>query len=51
MFAFPLSAMILDAHWMNAADAGVTQFVILAAGLDSRAWRMPRLSKSITILK
>jgi methyltransferase (TIGR00027 family) len=30
-----------DDFFMTAADAGVRQVVILAAGLDSRAWRLP----------
>jgi len=30
-----------DAYFQHAADAGVRQIVILAAGLDSRAYRLP----------
>ena len=30
-----------DEFFLNAAQAGVRQIVILAAGLDSRAWRLP----------
>ncbi|HZQ30252.1 MAG TPA: class I SAM-dependent methyltransferase [Mycobacterium sp.] len=30
-----------DEFFLSAADAGVRQIVILAAGLDSRAWRLP----------
>ena len=30
-----------DRFFLNATDAGVRQVVILAAGLDSRAWRLP----------
>ncbi|ORB84701.1 SAM-dependent methyltransferase [Mycobacterium kansasii] len=30
-----------DEFFLGAADAGVRQVVILAAGLDSRAWRLP----------
>jgi methyltransferase (TIGR00027 family) len=36
---------------MKALDAGCQQFVILAAGLDARAWRLPRLDKSITVFE
>ena len=43
------AVLILDSYWMAALDAGVTQFVILAAGLDSRPWRMPRLSSAVTV--
>ena len=30
-----------DEFFLNAADAGVRQVVILAAGLDARSWRLP----------
>lgn len=30
-----------DEYFLNAADVGVRQVVILASGLDSRAWRLP----------
>ncbi|MCV7198825.1 class I SAM-dependent methyltransferase [Mycobacterium angelicum] len=30
-----------DEYFLNAADTGVRQVVILASGLDSRAWRLP----------
>jgi methyltransferase (TIGR00027 family) len=30
-----------DEYFLNAADAGVRQVVILASGLDARAWRLP----------
>ncbi|GFG74054.1 class I SAM-dependent methyltransferase [Mycobacterium botniense] len=33
--------VFFDEFFLNAADAGVRQVVILAAGLDSRAWRLP----------
>lgn len=33
-----------DRKIMDAIDSGCTQLVILAAGLDARAWRLPRLS-------
>lgn len=32
---------LFDAFFLDAAGAGVRQVVILAAGLDSRAWRLP----------
>lgn len=32
---------IFDEFFLGAADAGVRQVVILAAGLDARAWRLP----------
>jgi methyltransferase (TIGR00027 family) len=31
----------IDEFFLGAADAGVRQVVILAAGLDARAWRLP----------
>ena len=43
--------MKLDAHLMSALDDGVTQLVILAAGLDARAWRLPRMSKGVTVFE
>jgi methyltransferase (TIGR00027 family) len=33
--------VFFDEFFLSAADAGVRQIVILAAGLDSRAWRLP----------
>jgi methyltransferase (TIGR00027 family) len=30
-----------DEYFLNAAESGVRQVVILAAGLDARAWRLP----------
>lgn len=44
-------SMKLDAHVMAALDDGVTQLVILAAGLDARAWRLPRMSKGVTVFE
>ena len=41
----------LDARWMAALDGGVRQFVILGAGLDARAWRLPRLSESVRVFE
>lgn len=43
--------MTFDAHWVAALDAGVKQFVILAAGLDARAWRLPRMDKSVKVFE
>lgn len=31
--------------------AGIQQFVILAAGLDARAWRIPNMHKSIKVFE
>lgn len=33
--------MYFDEQWMAAYDRGCRQFVILAAGVDARAWRLP----------
>jgi methyltransferase (TIGR00027 family) len=41
----------LDARWMAALDGGVRQFVLLGAGLDARAWRLPRLSASVRVFE
>lgn len=41
--------MFFDKHIMSLLDAGCKQVVILAAGLDGRAWRLPRLDPSIKI--
>jgi len=43
-------SMFYDDRWMRAAENGCTQFVILAAGLDARAWRLP-LDASHTIFE
>eukprot|EP00040_Diaphanoeca_grandis_P030487 m.180230 g.180230 ORF g.180230 m.180230 type:complete len:435 (+) comp32012_c1_seq1:50-1354(+) len=43
--------LYFDQQFMQAVDAGVKQFVILAAGLDARAWRLPRLDASHTIFE
>lgn len=40
-----------DEKWVAALDAGVKQFVILAAGLDARAWRLPRMDKSVRVFE
>jgi len=32
-----------DKQWMSAVDDGVKQFVIVACGVDARAWRLPGL--------
>ncbi|AFM15333.1 methyltransferase, putative, TIGR00027 family [Mycolicibacterium chubuense NBB4] len=36
-----------DDFFLSASAAGVSQVVILAAGLDTRAWRLPWLSDSV----
>ena len=36
--------MYFDKVWMTAKNDGIKQYVILAAGLDMRAWRLPNLS-------
>mgnify|MGYP002033486887 CR=1 FL=1 len=41
----------LDARWMAALDGGIRQFVILGAGLDARAWRLPRLSTTCRVFE
>ena len=38
---FACRTAFIDEFFRDAADVGVRQFVILAAGLDSRAWRLP----------
>jgi methyltransferase (TIGR00027 family) len=43
--------MFFDNKIMKMLDAGCKQLVILAAGLDARAWRLPRLDKSIRIFE
>eukprot|EP00927_Polykrikos_kofoidii_P012950 TRINITY_DN15642_c0_g1_i3.p1 TRINITY_DN15642_c0_g1~~TRINITY_DN15642_c0_g1_i3.p1 ORF type:complete len:499 (-),score=100.36 TRINITY_DN15642_c0_g1_i3:118-1614(-) len=43
--------MWYDDKWMQALDQGCKQFVILAAGLDARAWRMPRHDASVKVFE
>jgi len=43
--------MYYDEKIMNMVDAGCKQLVILAAGLDARAWRLPRLDKSVKVFE
>jgi methyltransferase (TIGR00027 family) len=38
---FATRTAFIDEFFLGAADAGVRQVVILAAGLDARAWRLP----------
>lgn len=40
-----------DELWMEAMEEGCKQFVLLAAGLDARAWRMPRMDKSVRVFE
>jgi len=40
-----------DELWMAAMEEGCKQFVLLAAGLDARAWRMPRMDRSVSIFE
>src|ERR1700730_109594 len=37
----PARTAFSDEFFISAADAGIRQVVILASGLDSRAWRLP----------
>ena len=43
--------MAFGARWVAAFDGGCRQFVILAAGLDARAWRMPRPDASAQVFE
>eukprot|EP00927_Polykrikos_kofoidii_P012948 TRINITY_DN15642_c0_g1_i1.p1 TRINITY_DN15642_c0_g1~~TRINITY_DN15642_c0_g1_i1.p1 ORF type:complete len:500 (-),score=108.17 TRINITY_DN15642_c0_g1_i1:108-1607(-) len=43
--------MWYDDKWMQALDQGCKQFVLLAAGLDTRAWRMPRHDASVKVFE
>merc|ERR1740121_1351408 len=43
--------MFFDEKIMHMFDAGCKQLVILAAGLDARAWRLPRLDESVKIFE
>lgn len=36
-----------DEYFLSSSSAGVSQVVILAAGLDARAWRLPWLSDTV----
>src|SRR6516165_3311036 len=38
---FVARTALFDEFFLGAADAGVRQVVILAAGLDARTWRLP----------
>ena len=38
-----LRTQAIDAHLASALEAGIDQIVILGAGLDARAWRVPAL--------
>jgi methyltransferase (TIGR00027 family) len=41
-----LRTRAIDAALREAVDAGVRQLVVLGAGLDARAWRMPELAQA-----
>jgi methyltransferase (TIGR00027 family) len=41
----------LDTKWVTALNEGCKQFVILGVGLDARAWRMPRMDKSVKVFE
>jgi methyltransferase (TIGR00027 family) len=41
----PLRTAAIDAALREAAQDGIVQVVVLGAGLDGRAWRMPELSE------
>jgi len=43
--------MFFDGKIMNMLDSGCKQLVILAAGLDARAWRLPRLDSSVKVFE
>ena len=43
--------MLFDKLWMAALDDGITQFVILAVGLDARPFRLPRLDDRVTVFE
>jgi methyltransferase (TIGR00027 family) len=40
-----MRTLAIDAAVREAVDAGVRQLVVLGAGLDARAWRMPELAE------
>ena len=43
--------LYFDKMWANSLRNGCEQFVILASGLDSRAWRIPGMSKQIKVFE
>jgi methyltransferase (TIGR00027 family) len=43
----PLRTLAIDAELRAAVERGAAQVVILGAGLDGRAWRMPELSDAV----
>jgi methyltransferase (TIGR00027 family) len=43
----PLRTLAIDAELCAAIERGATQVVILGAGLDGRAWRMPELARAV----
>jgi methyltransferase (TIGR00027 family) len=44
-YGVPLRTAAIDSAVVSAVDAGARQLVLLGAGLDARAWRMPRLAE------
>ena len=43
--------LYFDEQWVKAQERGVKQFVILAAGLDMRAWRIPSMGADVTVFE
>ncbi|MBI3205017.1 MAG: SAM-dependent methyltransferase [Myxococcales bacterium] len=43
-YGVPLRTAAIDQAVVRAVDSGIRQLVVLGAGLDARAWRMPALS-------
>lgn len=43
----PLRTLAIDAVIARATSEGVRQLVVLGAGLDARAWRMPALAETV----
>jgi methyltransferase (TIGR00027 family) len=49
-FGVPLRTAAIDDAVHRSVDEGVRQLVVLGAGLDARAWRMPRL-RDVTVFE
>lgn len=41
-----LRTQMIDAHLSSALESGIDQIVLLGAGLDARAWRLPELART-----